>query len=124
MPLNSRGVTATIPVILIFTFLVPFLCVVGNAVEIDAEQRACSLAVALNANEDPYQDMIASFNGKVSLLLAQNQLAATNILPADVHGDNRLERLALRGGGAGLIWYENPLRNPWSERIIRSSRTF
>ncbi len=48
-------------------------------------------------------------------ILAQNQLAATNILPADVNGDNRVDWLASRGHGAGLIWFENP---QWNIHVI------
>jgi len=33
---------------------------------------------------------------------------ATNILPADVNGDGKLDIIASRGHGRGLIWYENP----------------
>ena len=33
---------------------------------------------------------------------------ATNILPADVNGDGKLDIVASRGHGTGLIWYENP----------------
>ena len=40
--------------------------------------------------------------------LAQNQTAATNILPADVNGDGKVDWLASRGHGVGVIWFENP----------------
>jgi len=33
---------------------------------------------------------------------------ATNIMPADVNGDGKLDIVASRGHGVGLIWYENP----------------
>ena len=33
---------------------------------------------------------------------------ATNIMPADVNGDGKLDIVASRGHGTGLIWYENP----------------
>ncbi|MDA7662114.1 VCBS repeat-containing protein [Verrucomicrobia bacterium] len=41
-------------------------------------------------------------------MLAENQLGATNILPADVNGDGKTDWLASRGHGVGLIWFENP----------------
>ena len=40
--------------------------------------------------------------------LAQNQIAATNIRPADVNGDGKIDWLATRGHGVGVIWFENP----------------
>ena len=36
---------------------------------------------------------------------------ATNILPADVNGDGKLDIIASRGHGVGLLWYENPRWN-------------
>lgn len=42
------------------------------------------------------------------VILAENQTAATNILPADVNGDGRVDWLASRGHGVGVIWFENP----------------
>lgn len=41
-------------------------------------------------------------------ILAENQLAATNILPADVNGDGKVDWLASRGHSAGVLWFENP----------------
>lgn len=41
-------------------------------------------------------------------ILAENQLAATNILPADVNGDGRTDWIATRGHSAGVLWFENP----------------
>lgn len=41
-------------------------------------------------------------------MLAEDQLAATNILPADVNGDGRTDWLATRGHSAGVLWFENP----------------
>jgi len=41
-------------------------------------------------------------------ILATNQTAATNILPADVNGDGRVDWVASRGHGQGAIWFENP----------------
>ena len=41
-------------------------------------------------------------------VLALDQTAATNILPADVNGDGKTDWLASRGHGHGVIWFENP----------------
>ena len=41
-------------------------------------------------------------------ILAENQTAATNIVPADVNGDGKLDWLATRGHGVGVLWFENP----------------
>jgi len=41
-------------------------------------------------------------------LLAGDQLAATNILPADVNGDGKVDWVATRGHSAGVLWFENP----------------
>ena len=40
--------------------------------------------------------------------LPGKHLGATNIMPADVNGDGKLDIIASRGHGTGLIWYENP----------------
>ena len=40
--------------------------------------------------------------------LPGKHLGATNIMPADVNGDGKLDIIASRGHGVGLIWYENP----------------
>ena len=45
------------------------------------------------------------------VILAENQEAATNILPADVNGDGRVDWVASRGHGVGVIWFENPRWN-------------
>lgn len=42
------------------------------------------------------------------VILAENQTAATNILPADVNGDGRVDWVASRGHGIGVLWFENP----------------
>lgn len=42
------------------------------------------------------------------VVLAEDQTAATNILPADVNGDGRVDWVASRGHGQGAIWFENP----------------
>lgn len=40
--------------------------------------------------------------------LATDQIAATNISPADVNGDGKLDWVASRGHGLGVLWFENP----------------
>ncbi|MDF1813575.1 MAG: VCBS repeat-containing protein [Verrucomicrobiales bacterium] len=42
------------------------------------------------------------------VLLADKQPGATNILPADVNGDGKVDWLASRGHGVGVLWFENP----------------
>lgn len=42
------------------------------------------------------------------VLLAENQEAATNILPCDVNGDGKTDWLATRGHSKGVLWFENP----------------
>ena len=44
-------------------------------------------------------------------LLPGNHPGATNIMPADVNNDGKLDIIAARGHGTGLIWYENPKWN-------------
>ncbi|MBG30046.1 MAG: hypothetical protein CMI31_08600 [Opitutae bacterium] len=41
-------------------------------------------------------------------LLPGKHPGATNIQPADVNGDGKLDLIASRGHGKGLIWFENP----------------
>ena len=41
-------------------------------------------------------------------LLAENQLAATNILPGDLNGDGRVDFFASRGHSQGILWFEAP----------------
>jgi len=41
-------------------------------------------------------------------LLAENQLGATNILPGDINGDGKVDWIATRGHGVGVLWLENP----------------
>jgi len=41
-------------------------------------------------------------------LLAENQEGATNLVPCDVNGDRKIDWLASRGHGTGLLWFENP----------------
>jgi len=49
------------------------------------------------------------------VILAENQMAATNILPADVNGDGKTDWVASRGHGAGVIWFKNP---SWEIHVI------
>lgn len=42
------------------------------------------------------------------VILAENQLAATNIVPVDLNGDGKLDWAATRGHSAGVLWFENP----------------
>ncbi|MDF1656581.1 MAG: VCBS repeat-containing protein [Verrucomicrobiales bacterium] len=48
-------------------------------------------------------------------VIAEDQLAATNILPGDLNGDGTIDFLASRGHSAGVIWFEGP---DWKEREI------
>ncbi len=41
-------------------------------------------------------------------VLAENQLAATNILPGDLNGDGKVDFLSSRGHSAGILWLEAP----------------
>jgi len=42
------------------------------------------------------------------VILAENQLAATCIKPADVNGDGKMDFIATRGHSQGVIWLEGP----------------
>ncbi|WP_205619044.1 FG-GAP repeat domain-containing protein [Rubritalea marina] len=48
-------------------------------------------------------------------LLAEEQLAATNIVPADLNGDGKVDWVASRGHSAGVLWFENPA---WTLHVI------
>lgn len=51
----------------------------------------------------------AGLTGKwEKVILAENQLAATNILPGDVNGDGKVDWIATRGHSAGVLWFESP----------------
>ena len=63
--------------------------------------------------KNPGQDRIEQAWKKV--ILAENQLAATNILPADVNGDGKTDWIASRGHGLGVIWFKNP---SWEINVI------
>ncbi|MFV0443290.1 MAG: FG-GAP repeat domain-containing protein [Planctomycetaceae bacterium] len=41
-------------------------------------------------------------------LLPGTHLGATNILPGDINGDGRVDFLATRGHGKGVVWFEAP----------------
>ena len=41
-------------------------------------------------------------------ILDENQTDSTNFLPADVNGDGKVDWVASRGHGIGVIWFENP----------------
>lgn len=41
-------------------------------------------------------------------LLAENQIGATNIEPADVDGDKHMDIIATRGHGKGVLWFRGP----------------
>jgi len=40
--------------------------------------------------------------------IAVNELGATNILPADLNGDEHMDLFATRGHGRGVLWFEGP----------------
>ncbi len=42
------------------------------------------------------------------VIIAEEQLAATNILPGDLNGDGVMDFLASRGHSAGVLWFEGP----------------
>ncbi|MEM7697462.1 MAG: VCBS repeat-containing protein [Verrucomicrobiota bacterium] len=56
--------------------------------------------------KNPGKQMVRGAWDKV--VLAENQLAATNILPGDLNGDGVTDFLASRGHSAGVIWFEGP----------------
>lgn len=51
-------------------------------------------------------------------LIAKNQPGATNIQPADVNGDGKMDFIATRGHGRGVIWFEAP---NWREHVIHET---
>ena len=48
-------------------------------------------------------------------VIAENQLAATNIKQGDLNGDGKVDFLASRGHSAGVLWFEAP---QWTEHEI------
>jgi hypothetical protein len=51
-------------------------------------------------------------------VLAADQPGATNIHPADVNGDGRMDFIASRGHGYGVVWFEGPT---WKMHEIHST---
>tara|TARA_B110000196_G_scaffold318826_1_gene335110 strand:+ start:342 stop:1526 length:1185 start_codon:yes stop_codon:yes gene_type:complete len=52
---------------------------------------------------------------------AGKQTGATHAAPADVNGDGKIDVLASRGHGVGVIWFEAP---DWTQHIIDDKITF
>jgi hypothetical protein len=48
-------------------------------------------------------------------LVAEKQPGATNIHPADVNGDGKVDLVATRGHDRGVVWFEAP---SWKEHVI------
>jgi hypothetical protein len=48
-------------------------------------------------------------------LISAKQPGATNIHPADVNGDGKVDFIASRGHGRGVVWFEAPR---WKEHVI------
>ena len=53
-------------------------------------------------------------------MVAAKQPGATNIHPADVNGDGKVDLLASRGHGQGIVWFEAP---DWKEHVIHPTLT-
>lgn len=51
-------------------------------------------------------------------LIADEQPGATNIHPADVNGDGKVDFIASRGHGKGVVWFEAP---HWKEHDIHAT---
>src|SRR5262245_24490921 len=51
-------------------------------------------------------------------LIADRQPGATNIHPADVNGDNKIDFIASRGHDQGVVWFEAP---SWKVHQIHAS---
>ncbi len=51
-------------------------------------------------------------------LIAENQLGATNIHPADVNGDGKTDFIASLGHGHGVVWFEAP---DWKRHAIHET---
>jgi hypothetical protein len=50
----------------------------------------------------------ATQSGWTKHLVARGEPGATNILPADVNGDGKVDLICSRGHGFGLLWFESP----------------
>jgi hypothetical protein len=50
--------------------------------------------------------------------IADRQIGATNIHPADVNGDGKVDFLASRGHGRGVVWFEAPA---WTLHTIHAT---
>jgi hypothetical protein len=51
-------------------------------------------------------------------VIAKDQIGATNIHPGDANGDGRIDFIASRGHGRGVVWFEAP---SWREHPIHAS---
>lgn len=52
-------------------------------------------------------------------VVADNQPGATNIHPADVNADGKMDLVASRGHGVGVVWFErNVDSGKWTEHVI------
>ena len=51
-------------------------------------------------------------------LIAKDQSGATNIHPADVNGDGKVDFIASRGHSRGVLWFESP---DWKEHTIHAT---
>lgn len=52
-------------------------------------------------------------------IVAANQPGATNIHPADVNGDGKVDLVASRGHGVGVVWFERQkVSGAWNEHTI------
>lgn len=51
-------------------------------------------------------------------VIAENQLGATNIHPGDANRDGKIDFIASRGHGRGVVWFEAP---SWREHPIHAS---
>lgn len=48
-------------------------------------------------------------------MISDQQFGATNIYPANVNGDGKVDLVASRGHGTGVVWFEGP---DWVEHSI------